>query len=178
MWITFDRHDAGISSLKAFHELLKASNQDPRFIKYCIITIHNALQEYLCIAVRQGNSFNLWKKKDLVDWLNKYELHEEISLPDLDCFLNLYKRLFNASNSIAYDQIRWLNETRNTLIHLNVDSLSFTFTEALKACSTAFQKVIETINLAQGVVFYNGQQRAEFDSITSEIKKSLEQTVF
>jgi hypothetical protein len=175
MWVNFDRHDEGISSLKAFHDSLKALKDDPHYFKYCIIAVHNALQTYICIALRQGNSFNHWKKRDLEEWLKNYDDDQELSLPDLDNFLNLYKRLFDASDSRVYDQIRWLNEKRNTLIHFNIDSLSFTAEEGLNACSVAFQKIIESVSMAKGIVFYTDAQKMEFETITNNIRQALKQ---
>lgn len=57
MWISFDRQDEGISSLYAFRDSLKALGDDPRYFKYCIISIHNALQAYVCIAFTARQQF-------------------------------------------------------------------------------------------------------------------------
>ncbi len=173
MWVRFDRQDEGISSLYAFRDSLRALADDPRYFKYCIISIHNALQGYVCIALRHGNSFNHWKKRDLIEWLSKYKDEEDLPLPDIDRFLNLYKRLFDATDSTAYDKIRWLNETRNTLIHFNIDGLSFTAEEALDCCEEAFRKVIEAIGLAKGIVFYEDSQEQEFVTVKNEIDAEL-----
>lgn len=175
MWVRFDRQDEGISSLYAFRDSLRVLTDDPRYFKYCIISIHNALQAYMCIALREGNSFNHWKKRDLKDWLRKYKDEDELPLPGLDRFLNLYKRLFDASDSTAFDKIRWLNETRNTLIHFNIDGLSFTAEEAFDCCTEAFHKVIETIGLAKGIVFYEDSQEQEFLTVKKEIEAELSQ---
>lgn len=173
MWVSFDRQDEGISSLYVFRDSLKALKDDPRYFKYCIISIHNALQAYICIALRQGNSFNHWKKKDLKEYLTRYREDDEISLPELDRFLNLYKRLFDTSESASFDKIVWLNDTRNTLIHFNIDSLSFTAEEAWDCCAEAFHKVIEAISLAKGIVFYENRQEEEFSAIKQEIELEL-----
>lgn len=175
MWVRFDRQDEGISSLYAFRDSLKALGDDPRYFKYCIISIHNALQAYVCIALRQGNSFNHWKKRDLEQWLQKYKDEDELFLPDLDRFLHLYKRLFGASDSTTFDKIRWLNDTRNTLIHFNIDGLSFAAETALDCCTVAFHKVIESIGLAKGIVFYEDSQEQEFLALKNEIESELSQ---
>ena len=122
MWVRFDRQDEGISSLYAFRDSLRALADDPRYFKYCIISIHNALQAYACIALRQGNSFNHWKKRDLIEWLTKHKEDEILSLPDLDNFLNLYKRLFDTSDSASFDKIKWLSLYSATVTGLNSDN--------------------------------------------------------
>lgn len=173
MIISLDRQDEGITSLYVFRDSLKALKDDPRYFKYCIISIHNALQAYVCIALQEGNSFNLWKKKDLKEWLKKYEDNDELSIPDLDRFLNLYKRLFGASNSTSLKKIEWLNVTRNALIHFNIDLLAFPAEKALNYCTEAFHKVIEAFRVGKEKKCYDDRQQGEFAEVQKEIESEL-----
>ena len=176
----FDRHTDGLASLHEFCKCASLVDQCPSNWKYSIISIHNALQAYLCLCLSGGNGFQTWNKKGIGKWLDAYRERSPLPSIKLDVFMELYDRGFHESSSEARANIAWLNNTRNKLIHFNQDSFSIHIQSAYLCCKEAVLAIQSTPNSAIDIFFYEEEERQRFDAkvvealrILSTIEKSM-----
>lgn len=171
----------GQTSLDEALSCLSRIHDNKHLWKYAIISIHNALQCYLSIALRGGSGIDTWKRSYAKKWLKAYDecvrTEELKALPDvqLDYFMELYDKLFKSKPSEERDLINWLNETRNEFIHFNSDSFAVDELSMLAAFEQALEDIQETQNLSNGIFFYNDEQKDAFTSscnkLTCQLKK-------
>lgn len=179
-YVNFDRHDIGRVSLFEAYSCLSRVHETKHLWKYAIISIHNALQCYLSIALRGGSGGNTWKKLHAKRWLSAFD--ESIGkqgttpLPDvqLDFFMELYKKLFPNKAREDVELINWLNETRNEFIHFNADSYSVHEESLLTAFRQALRDIKETPKRSKGIFFYNDEQEEAFNSLCIELTEVLD----
>ncbi|MDO8774195.1 MAG: hypothetical protein Q7K57_36880 [Burkholderiaceae bacterium] len=179
-YVNFDRQDIGQTSLAEALSCLSRIHGNKHLWKYAIISIHNALQCYLSIALRGGSGIDTWKKSHAKKWLKAYDECVEKeglkALPDvqLDYFMELYDKLFTNKPSEERGLINWLNETRNEFIHFNSDSFAVDELSMLAAFTQALEDIQETQNLSNGIFFYNDEQKDAFTSSFNELTYQLE----
>ena len=126
-YINFDRQNVGQTSLNEALSCINRLGDDKHFWTYAIISIDNALQCYLSIALRGTSGINTWKKPHAKKWLKAYDESlaneglKELPSPKLDYFMELYDKLFINKSENQRGLINWLNDTRNEFIHFNSD---------------------------------------------------------
>lgn len=179
-YVNFDRQDIGQTSLAEASSCLSRIHGNKHLWKYAIISIHNALQCYLSIALRGGSGINTWKKLHVKKWLKAYDecvrTEGQKTLPDvqLDYFMELYDKLFRNKPSEERDLINRLNEIRNEFIHFNSDSFSVGELSMLFSFKQALKDIQETQNLSNGIFFYNDEQKDAFTSSCIELTYQVE----
>ena len=178
-YINFDRQDVGQTSLNEALSCLNMLADDKRFWKYAIISIHNALQCYLSIALRGTSGINTWKKPHAKKWLKAYDKSleseglEELPNVQLDYFMELYDKLFTNKPENQRTLINWLNDTRNEFVHFNSDSFSVHEPSLLEAFEQALEDIKLSPSLSNGIFFYEEEQKAKFDATTQELRCAL-----
>ena len=140
-YVNFDRHTDAQSSLIEFCACIEQIPQNYLMWKYAIISIHNALQAYLCISLSGGNSFKTWNERHLKKWLKAYRSNQQLPDTKLDYFMELFDKIFSTGEGIDRGNIEWLNDTRNNLIHFNSDSYSIHIESAFICCKEAINAV-------------------------------------
>ena len=179
-YVNFDRQDIGQTSLAEATSCLSRIHGNKHLWKYAIISIHNALQCYLSVALRDGSGINTWKKPHAEKWLKAYDESidsqglKELPNVQLDYFMELYDKLFTGKPDVQRSLIYWLNETRNEFIHFNSDSYSVHEPSLLTAFEQALSDIKKTPSLSKGIFFYNDEQQAEFIVSCEELTKLLE----
>ena len=179
-YVNFDRQDIGQVSLDEALSCLVRIHGDRHVWKYAVISIHNALQCYLSIALREGSGINTWKVPQAKKWLNSYnECIASQGLKDLpnvqlDYFMELYDKLFTSGATNQRDLIKWLNDTRNEFIHFNSDSYSVHEPSLLAAFEKYLQVIQETPGLSKGIFFYKEKQQARFTDTCEKLFSQLE----
>jgi hypothetical protein len=173
-YVNFDRQDIGQASLDEAYSCLSRVGQNEHLWKYAIISIHNALQCYLSIALRGGSGIATWKKPHAQKWLKAYEANEELPNVQLDYFMELYDRLFTKKTAGKRGLIKFLNETRNEFIHFNSDSYSVHEPSMLAAFGQALEDIQTTPSLSEGIVFFNEEQQTSFNASCKELNGLLE----
>lgn len=144
--------------------------------KYAIISLHNALQGYLCISLRNGNSFQTWNERHLKKWLKAYESKMELPKTKLDFFMELFDKAFSPEHNINRDNIEWLNDIRNELVHFNNDNFSIHKESAIRCCYEALAAIKLTPSIANGIFFYDEQQKEAFESSSRVATELLDMT--
>lgn len=178
-YINFDRQDIGQASLVEAYSCLSRIHGNKHIWKYAIISIHNALQCYLSIALRDGSGINTWKKSYAKKWLKVYdecivsEGLKDFPKVQLDFFIELYDKLFKDKSNAQKKLIIFLNETRNEFIHFNSDSYSVHEPSMLGAFEQALKDIQEIPCLSKGVFFYNDEQKDKFTASCKELTCQL-----
>lgn len=179
-YVNFDRQDIGQASLAEAISCLSRIHNNKHLWKYAIISIHNALQCYLSIALRGGSGINTWKKPHAKKWLKAYDESiasqglKELPNVQLDYFMELYDKLFVGKIDEQRSLINWLNETRNEFIHFNSDSYSVYEPSMIAAFEQALTDIQEAPGLSKGIFFYNDEQQAKFTESCIELTRLLE----
>jgi|GEM_PF-1582281 len=180
-YVNFDRQDIGQASLTEACSCLSRIHGNKHLWKYAIISIHNALQCYLSIALRGGSGIDTWKKPHAKKWLKAYgdsrasEGLKDLPSVQLDYFMELYDKLFVNKPDTQRELINWLNETRNEFIHFNSDSYSVYEPSMLAAFEQALEDIKTTPSLSKGIFFYNDEQHARFTASCDELTCLLEE---
>lgn len=179
-YVNFDRQDIGQASLAEASSCLGRIHDNKHLWKYAIISIHNALQCYLSIALLNGSGINTWKKPHTKKWLKAYDESiasqglKELPNVQLDYFMKLYDKLFIKKTDEQRSLINWLNETRNEFIHFNSDSYSVHEPSMIAAFEQALTDIQEAHGLSKGIFFYNDEQQAKFTESCIELTRLLE----
>ena len=172
-FIQFDRMSDALTSLEEFCDCVDSTHHQPRRWKFAIISIHNALQGYVCISLSNGSSFHTWKEKHLVRWLKAYKEGKQLPNPQLDIFMNLFDKLFLKRGSISRDDIVWLNEARNSFTHFNQDGYSLCHESAYICCLAALEAIKLTPTLSSGIFFYEDIDRLTFRKACENAQRCL-----
>jgi len=161
-FIFFDRQSDALASLEEFASCIDRTSQNLFAWKYAIVAIHNALQGYMCICLANGNGFQTWSERDFKKWLEAYR--SDTVLPDtkLDFFMELYDKAFAGNESLNREHIRWLNDTRNSLIHFNTDSFGVHHESAIICSREALEAIKLCPSKAGGIFFYSEEQSNSF----------------
>lgn len=141
--------------------------------KYAIISMHNALQGYMCISLRNGNNFLTWKEKHLKKWMASFENGKKIPFPQLDFFMELFDKLFADKYDLDRNKISSLNNLRNNMIHFNTDFYSIQFKQAYDCCVEALQAIKLTKKLSKGIFFYEEEQNKSFNKAVERAENIL-----
>jgi hypothetical protein len=162
-YVRFNRLSDAKASIDEFCYCLARTSDDEKAWKYAIISIHNALQGYICISLRNGNSFQTWNERHLTKWLEAYHNDKELPNTKLDYFMELFDKAFPDETILNRRNIEWLNETRNTFIHFNTDSFSVSRSSAILCCREAMEAIKLTPFKAVGIFFYDEEQKNAFE---------------
>lgn len=172
-FIRFDRQTDALTSLVIFSDCMEKVTGSQNFWKYAIISIHNALQGYMCISLRAGNSFLTWKENHFKKWMKAFENGGECQYPQLDFFMELYDKLFTDEENIDRSNISWLNNNRNNMIHFNNDFLSMDPNSAYICCKEALEAIKLTQSLSKGLFFYEEDQKTSFNKAVKRAENVL-----
>jgi hypothetical protein len=172
-YINLDRQIDLHASLEELLVHVRTSFDSARACKWALISAHSALQASMCMALRGSAGFETWKPSHLKKWLEAYEKGEELPDPQLDFFMELFDKLFPEDSGLNRHLIKWLNETRNGLIHFNTDSYSIEKASIIAAISESLKAMTKTPDLSTGIFFYEESQVQTFNNICKEITKQL-----
>jgi hypothetical protein len=174
-YVLIDRMSDAISSLEELSSCLERSSNSDSAWKFAIISVHCALQGYMCIALHDGsNSFKTWKNDQSKKWQQAYDNKEELpAIPQLDFFMQLFDKLFSGNQTIDRHLICWLNETRNGLVHFNTDSYSIEKASIIVSIKEYIKAIKLTPSLALGNSFYVEKNNEIFLHLIERIEMQL-----
>lgn len=173
-YIRFDRQSDAQASLDQFCASLERTKDDESAWKFALIAVHSALQGYICIALRNGNSFQTWNERHLKKWLDAYDKGGDLPDTKLDFFMELYEKAFSDEASLNRKSIEWLNETRNSLVHFNTDSFSIHRESAIECSKEALSAITLAPQKAKGIFFYKEEQQQLFQASCERARELLE----
>lgn len=175
-YISLDRQDVAQASLDEALSSLSKIHDNRHLCQYAIISLHHALQCYVSIALRGSTGIEILKKKCAKKLLNAWETgisSEEIAV-QLDYFMELYDKLFINKPEEQRERVKWLNETRNDLIHFIEGSLIIPEPTMISVFLQVLEDIKSTPRLSKGIMFYEEVQEAKFISSCNKLTCLLE----
>ena len=135
-FVSFDKYIVGITSLEILLHCLKSVKEKATYWQWIYISLHSAVQAYMVLALTFSHSLWTYKKKDMEDWLEKYNSNEPLPDCELDYFLNLYRKTKSKKFLFYNDSVKFipsktqdwsikrLNTLRNDFIHYKYGGLT------------------------------------------------------
>lgn len=173
-YISFDRQIDLQASLEELLVHARTSFDSATACKWALISAHSALQASMCMALRGSAGFDTWRPNHLKKWLDAYEKDEELPDPQLDFFMELFDKLFSVGSGLDRGLIKWLNETRNGLIHFNTDSYSIEKASIVAAIDESMKAIGRTPDMSTGLFFHEDAQVQTFNNLCKEIREQIE----
>jgi len=128
-WLTTDVCEEAVAAVEMTAEMAKRLPQDKYAWKWVVLSLHDALQGFMVLALSQGNGLLASTEKSREKWLEAYRKGEKFGDERLDSFPNLYKKI-KSEAMIAYVNsgrfepsetqdwaVNKLNELRNNFVH-------------------------------------------------------------
>jgi hypothetical protein len=99
--------------------------KEPYQWKWVLISLHNAVQGFMVLALWQGNGFLTLQDKIAAKWLKAYQEGGPYPIDKMDHFLNLYRKVKDASYLAKHFvpkethdvSLERLNSFRNEFVH-------------------------------------------------------------
>ncbi len=124
-----DEREEAVRSLEWAEAQARLLNHDPYHWKWVLISLHNAVQGFLVLALWNGNGLLTLSSKGAAKWLAAYNNGGPYPIDRLDRFLNLYEKAKDGENfhsvgagpfrpGQTHDlSLKRLNDFRNEFIH-------------------------------------------------------------
>lgn len=193
LWLRTNETEEAISALEMLAEMAQCLANDRYRWKWTIISMHNALQAFMVIALRHSDGLLTLKDKIAAQWLKWYREGGEFPRQKLDNFQNLYKkvqgdgmlRYVNSKRFEAGPQhdraVKKLNELRNEFIHFVPKGWSLELTGLPEICLDCLE-IIEFLGWeSENVLWYEEcqQERAtlalkDARNLLAELKQEYE----
>ena len=189
VWLRTDEYEESVSALEMLAESSSMILSDNYRWKWVLIALHNALQGFMVLALRQGNGLKVLNDKIADKWLNAHYKDGSYPVQKLDTFLNLYKKVkkidqmqcfvdsqaFNASES--HDKsVRKLNSFRNDFIHFVPKGWTLELTGLPRICLYCLD-IIEFLGWQSGNILWHKEQyqkraKVAFDQSVNNLEKA------
>ncbi len=130
-YLQTSEHEEAVRSLEFAALQAQAITNDLYAWKWVLISLHNAAQGFMVLALWNGNGLLSMPDDVAMKWLKAYDNNEKFPKDRLDKFLNLYSKCkksdnFNYCGSVAFQStnsqdasFKDLNDFRNDFIHFN-----------------------------------------------------------
>jgi hypothetical protein len=130
-WLSTDESVEAVLSLEMVSETLPRVLDNIHYWKWVLISLHNALQGYMVLALKGSGGLNILTKECAQQWMAA-ETRDDDVLPErkLDNFLNLYKKIKADRLMMMFidsqpfkphgtqtESVKMLNKLRNDYIH-------------------------------------------------------------
>jgi hypothetical protein len=128
-YLKTNEFEEAVSALEMVAELVTGMTDDRYRWKWIILSVHQALQGFMVLALRCGDGLRPLKDKVAAAWLQAYRQGGEYPREELDSFLNLYKKI-KSDRMLFYQHsmkflpvgtqgwsVKKLNSLRNDFIH-------------------------------------------------------------
>lgn len=173
MNLEFDRRNSARVSLQEFCSCMERLIDDELLMQYSVISMHNALQGYMTIYLRDHDLLDTWKKDHAKKWekteypkmLSTEGKYQPKKYPQLDLFMELFNKVFGGKDhNVERELVHALNEQRNDFIHFNTDCFSLEKQYALGACAEALKAIMFIAN-ADRRLFDCEEEQQEFEAL-------------
>ncbi len=129
-WLRTDEALEAVLSLELVSDSLPKILDNSHYWKWVLISLRNALQGYMVLALKGSNSLNVLTKECAEKWIAAWKNHDSI-FPErkLDSFLNLYKKIKKGrkqyEEEIRLGHSHTLKRTRSDLMLMYANSQPF-----------------------------------------------------
>lgn len=187
VWFRTDEFKEATLSLEKVAETSEQIVNDLSQWRWLIISLHNALQGFMVLALRGTNSLSILTKKSAEEWLVAYEDGGHLpTYEKLDSFLNLYKKiksdrmLMYGHSQIFVPQgsqgrsIKKINKFRNEFIHFIPKGWSIELSGMPRICTDCLS-IIEFLGWDSGnVVWHECLIKKRAEKALNKAKKNLD----
>ncbi|GAD81052.1 hypothetical protein [Vibrio ezurae] len=182
MNLEFDRRNTARISLQEFCSCMERLIDDELMMQYAVISMHNALQGYMTIYLRDNDLLDTWKNVHAKKWqeveypkmLATEGIYQPKRYPQLDFFMDLFDKVFSSKDhSLERESINALNEQRNNFIHFNTDYFTLEKQYALDACAEALKAIIFIASLDRRLFYYEEEQQ-DFEALCEKAKGQID----
>lgn len=97
-WLRTNEHEEAVRSLEWTEVQSRSVLDDPYQWKWILISLHNAAQGFMVLALWNGNGLLALRDKIAAKWLDAYRNGGPYPVEKLDEFLNLYKKVKDPNN--------------------------------------------------------------------------------
>jgi hypothetical protein len=94
-WLRTDEREDAVRSLEWSAEIAKTVCTKPHNWKWLLISLHNAVQGYMVVALEKGNGLLTLRPKVAEKWLAAFDGDGPYPVEKLDDFLPLYEKIKN-----------------------------------------------------------------------------------
>lgn len=170
------------SSLELVRENLHIVENDVYRWKWIVIALHNALQNTMVSALKQGNGFHSMSSDSYKKWMEAYRSSKPLPPTKLAKFLDLYTRIkkkqimecFIFSKRFIAKQehtnsVKKLNSIRNRFIHFELDVWSLEIAGMPEICLHCMDVVRFLVFESGNVTIYKKEEGDKLKTAISDV---------
>jgi len=188
IWFRTDEFEEATLSLEKVAETSAQIADDLSRWRWLVISLHNAVQGYMVLALRGTNNITVLSPKSAEEWLEAYERGGPYpKYEKLDSFSNLYKKIksdrmlmYGHSQKFAPQgsqgrSIKKINQFRNEFIHFIPKGWSLEVSGLPQICIDCLN-ILEFLGWSSGnVVWRDDQVKTRAEEAIKKAKKHLEE---
>ncbi|MBX4271468.1 hypothetical protein [Clostridium estertheticum] len=166
-----------IKTLEKTYQFIKEAEDDIYAWKWIIISLHNAVQNCMVIALKGSSTFGVLNKKSRKEWFDWYNKNSEYPQMKMELFLELFKKIkcdngkelndyakkINGNNQID-NSMKLLNEYRNEFIHFIPKSWVLILSGVPQICIDVLTVIDFLVTESGKITFYDdadGMKKSE-----------------
>lgn len=180
--VSFDKYIVGITSLEILLHCLNSLKEKATYWQWVYISLHSTVQAYMVLALTSSNSLWTYKKKDMKDWLQKYNANEQLPDCELDYFMNLYRKTKSKNflfycNSVRFVpsktqnwSIKRVNTLRNDFIHYKHAGLMLILGNPFVILTDCLDYIEFLAFRSNNIVWFEDSYKSETERLLSECR--------
>jgi hypothetical protein len=145
-YLRTNEHEEAVRAIEQTELQARLISNDPYNWKWVLISMHNAVQGFMVLALWNGNGLLSLRQKDAEKWMKAYKNGAPFPNDKLDNFLNLYKKVKNKDNFTTIDSgpfqaqsshdksMKLINEFRNKFTHFTTNGWSLELAGLPRLC--------------------------------------------
>ena len=186
IWFRTDEFEEAILSFEKVAESSELIAKDLSRWRWLVISLHNAVQGFMVLALRGTNNLAILTPKSAAEWLEAYENRSPFPKQErLDSFLNLYKKI-KSDRMLMYGHskkfspqrtqgrnIKRLNQLRNEFIHFIPKGWSIEVSGLPQVCIDCLS-IIEFLGWESGnIIWHKSQVKPRAEKALDKSKAAL-----
>jgi hypothetical protein len=181
-WLETDENEEAIAALEFLAEITRALRSSAYHWKWIIIVLHNAIQCFMVIALRQSDGRGPIQDKCMAKIIQALDRNEMPPREKLDDFMTLHKKIKTPERMRKYGRSKHLNATadedlameklndlRNEFLHFTPRGWSLEVTGAPTLCLRCLRIVDFLVSESGTILWYEKNQRSRYDSSKTKL---------
>jgi len=185
-YLRTDEREEAVRSLEFARSQAALLSDDPYAWKWILISLHNAVQGFMVLALRNGNGLLALRDHIAAKWLKVYREGGEYPVEKLDDFLSLYEKVKKPSNfhrvsaacfagSEARDlSMKRLNDIRNEFIHFTPKGWSLQMAGLPQICLDGLDLIRHLGWETNAVTWYHAGHRTRARRAERILRRAME----
>jgi hypothetical protein len=171
-YLRTDLHNEAITALEICGQFSRDTTRDNGLWKWVIISLHNALQGFMCLALQGSDGLRVLKDDVAKAWLTAHDQGLPLPVEKLDWFPNLYIKIksdvmkFNVNskpfpnNDRINTSVTILNEYRNNFVHFLPQSWSINIASLPSLCLDCIAVIKFLVDESGNITWYQERNRS------------------